>query len=151
MSGIAGVFSLGAESEEEVGTHGQPARFQYRQDIFARGAGIGSTLQYDELPRSQLVGNGVGRVYDISEVGFAAIGQRCRHANKDRIRLVEAVEPIGGFKAFLAHAANGFAGELIDVTLAALEHLDFTRIDVEADDRESVIGKSPCERQADVT
>ena len=48
-AGIAGVFTLGAEGEEEVFARSQAAGCQYRQHHVAGRARIGRALQDDQL------------------------------------------------------------------------------------------------------
>ncbi len=104
----ARVDPLGREGQEEVLPHFQPAGFfQARQHQLARGAGVGARFEHDHHAGVHVLGQRFGGADDERQVGVAGLAQGGRHADGDRIDLVQGGKIGGGLQAALRRPGVG--------------------------------------------
>ena len=148
---VARVLALGREGQEEVLAAREAARLEARQQLLARGAGIGGRLEHHQLARPQPRRDLVGRLAHVGEVGLAVAAERRRHAHQDRVALGETIERRGGLDPAAPEGLrHALLADVADVRLAALERPGLVRVDVEAGHREAALLEEQRERQPDV-
>ena len=84
---VARIDALGAEGEEEILAHLEPGLLERRLHHFARGPRIRGALEHDRLPGPERGLDRLGGGHDEAHVRILELGERRRHADRDRVRL----------------------------------------------------------------
>ncbi len=148
---VARVFPLGREGQEEVDPRREPALLEGPSYDLVGGTGVGGRFEDDELAAAEVQPDGLCGLPHVRQVRLLLRRQRRRHANEDRVGLVQPGE-IGGRLETLRFARPLHARpvDVADVALASIEGRDLLPVDVEAEDAESLVDEGQREREADV-
>ncbi len=87
--GAARVDPLRREGQEEVLADRATALRQGGEELLAGGAGVGGRLEHDQLAGLQVGGDLSSRLAQVGEVGLARARQRRRHADDDRLAVLQ--------------------------------------------------------------
>ena len=129
----------------------QAAFLENRQDEFFGGAGIGGAFENDELAALEIRRDGQRCLFDVAEVGFAALVKRSGNADQNRVHVAQAGEVGSGVEMFRVHVGfDFFRGNVLDVGLAGVQLIDLGFIEVEARDALADVCKPECERKSHV-
>ncbi len=104
------------------------------------------------MARAKMWCDGLAGTDDETQVGLAVRGQRRRHADDDGIDVTDPGKIRRWYKTpALDHFAELFGGQVSNVGLTPLQHVDLGLIDIEADDAESGVGHRADQRQPDIS
>jgi hypothetical protein len=106
-------------------------------------------LQDHELVRLQLGGDGLGRRDDVPQVGRARLGQRRRHADRQRVEPGDHVVVRAGRQLAL-EARVAVRGHVDEVGAPLLDRADAVLGHVDADDVVARLGEGHRERESGV-
>jgi hypothetical protein len=148
---VARVDALGREREEEVLAHGHAAGGEAGQDQLVGRARVRRRLEDHELALVQVAGNLVGGGDDVRDVRILRLVERRRHADVDRVGLLEDGEVGGRQEAAGAHRGRDVGrGHVADMRAALPEPGDFRLVDVDSVHGESGTGEFDRQREAHV-
>src|SRR2546427_3759795 len=93
---IARVDPLRRKSQQKILVEFQASLFEYRPQNFIGGSGIGRRFQDYELSAPQTFLDLFGCRQDERYVGLFSFSERCRHADDDRVALLQMIKVGGG-------------------------------------------------------
>ncbi len=126
------------------------AAFKQRRHHLFRGAGIGRTLEHNQLALAGVRRNGLDRAGHIAQVGLVVLVERRGHADDHRIHGVNLGVVGRGAEARLLRFNNGLGQNAHDVGPARVERGHLIGRDVEAGDAETFAGKQQRQRQSHI-
>ena len=91
VGGVARIDPFRAERQEEVLAHCQAGALEGRQHDLPSGAGIRGAFQDDGLTPPQPLLHRLGGRHDEADVRVLELGERRRHADRDSVRLRQAL------------------------------------------------------------
>src|SRR5262249_1734968 len=119
--------------QEEVLPRLEATPLQDGAEQLVGGPRVGGALQDDQLAGTQVGPDGLPGTHDVGQVGLTRVRQGGGDADDDGIDLLQTGGVGGrGEAARTDQLADTAGGDVLDVTLAGLELLDFLRINVEA-------------------
>ena len=141
--GIPWILAFRAVGQKEIRTQLHPRRRQQGQDDVPGRARIGSALQHDQLPRTEIPGNHLCGRFDVGQVRIATRGERRGNTNQDRVSFGQAVHIRCRDHPFrFDTAGNPIPRNVLNVALASLQALNLLAVDIKADGREPCIDEN---------
>ena len=86
---VARIDALGREGEEEVDAGLEAGRLEHRLDDFVGRPRIGRRLEDDQHARMQVLRDALDRRDDVGHVRVLRLAQRRRHADVDRVEILD--------------------------------------------------------------
>lgn len=148
---VTGILPLGRECQKHIPADFQAGSLENWLNHFIRCAGVGRALQNNDLSRAQVLGDTLGRLDHVAQIGFQMRGKRRWHANQERVGFPETAEIAGGVEPAGGNGSlHRLGADVIEVALPAVQRLRLRRIDVETEHAQPGVGGGKTDGQANI-